>query len=455
MASLTLQGSTSGQITLATPAVAGTNTITLPAATGTLVTSESASISGNLTFTGTGNRILGDFSNATVASRVAFQTSTVNGATQIIAIPNGSGTVSNLGFFNNSDPTNAAGFFVGTASSGTEARLNSTITGTGTYLPMTFYTGGSERMRIDTSGNVGIGTSSPSASLSVVKQTTALSGTGNSYGLYMYPTSSGLTYIDAITGSTGNTSLGFRTYNNGTYNEMRIDSSGNVGIGTSSPASDNALQVFASTDKARISVQRSGQSRVFMAADGSGDGYLWNENTANLRFYNSNTERMRIDSSGQLILKRTAAVNAATIVCSTGQNSRQVSFVNNNNNNEVGYIFCNNDGTTTQYATTSDYRLKENVQPITTGLATISSLKPVTYDWIDNNSKGEGFIAHELQEHIPLAVNGTKDEVNEEGKPVYQGVDYSKIVVHLVAAMQEQQSIISDLQSRIAALEAK
>ena len=90
-------------------------------------------------------------------------------------------------------------------------------------------------MRVDTSGNVGIGTTPPAASLSVTKQTTALSGTGNSYGLYMYPTSSGLTNIDAITNGSGNTSLGFRTYNNGTYNEVRMDSSGNVGIGTDSP----------------------------------------------------------------------------------------------------------------------------------------------------------------------------------------------------------------------------
>ncbi len=106
------------------------------------------------TFPISGQRITGDFSNATVANRVAFQTSTVNGQTQTIVIPNGSGTVANFGFFNNSDPSNAAGFFVGTANAGTEARLNSTISGAGTYLPMTFYTGGSERLRIDTSGTL-------------------------------------------------------------------------------------------------------------------------------------------------------------------------------------------------------------------------------------------------------------------------------------------------------------
>ena len=91
-------------------------------------------------------------------------------------------------------------------------------------------TKGTTAVTIDGSQNVGIGTTSPAAALSVSKQTTALSGTGNSYGLYMYPTSTGLCYIDALTNSTSNTSLGLRTYNNGTYNEVRIDSSGRLTV---------------------------------------------------------------------------------------------------------------------------------------------------------------------------------------------------------------------------------
>jgi hypothetical protein len=120
----------------------------------------------NLIFSGTANRITGDFSNATQANRVAFQSSTTNGNTVIASIPNGTATTSAWNAFNNSDITNASLAQVVCTSS--EASLRSQITGTGTYLPLTFQTNNSETMRIDTSGNVGIGTSSPDAELTVI-----------------------------------------------------------------------------------------------------------------------------------------------------------------------------------------------------------------------------------------------------------------------------------------------
>jgi hypothetical protein len=103
----------------------------------------------NLTFTGTGNRIVGDFSNATLASRVLFQNSVTNALTSVGAIPNGTANTARFQMFSSSDPSNSGVFTIGLESNA-EGRLNVIATGTGTFLPMTFYTGGSEAMRINT-----------------------------------------------------------------------------------------------------------------------------------------------------------------------------------------------------------------------------------------------------------------------------------------------------------------
>jgi hypothetical protein len=228
--------------------------------------------SSNLTFTGTGNRITGDFSNATQANKVAFQTSTTNGATVVAAIPNGSNTISQWRAYNGTDPDNSA--WIGIVANGlSQAQLNSGITGSGTYLPMTFYTGGSERIRVDTSGNVSIGTATPSTKLTVYGTTTAessisaeCSDSGAASGPYLdlYRNSAspaandslgaiffdgnnsaaaiiGYATIKNIIGSptSGSESgiLAFSTVAAGVDAErMRIHSNGNIGIGTSSPA---------------------------------------------------------------------------------------------------------------------------------------------------------------------------------------------------------------------------
>ena len=164
-------------------------------------------------------------------------------------------------------------------------------------------------------------------------------------------------------------------------------------------------------------------------------------------------EAMRIDSSGNLLVGTTSQANAARATWQTAtNNSRYIGF-QTTAGAEIGYIF--NNTTATQYSTTSDYRLKKDVMPMSGALAKVIALKPVTYKWQFDDSDGEGFIAHELQKVCPSAVVGQKDEINTDGNPVYQGIDTSFLVATLTAAIQEQQTLITALTARIEALEAK
>jgi Chaperone of endosialidase len=122
----------------------------------TALTTGSVSNSGNETFTGTGARILGDFTNATITNRLAFQTSTSNSTTGIYALPNGTSTAASWQATNAADPTNASKILIATNGS-TDVQLVSGINGTGTYLPLSFYTNGSGQFAINTSGAWGIG----------------------------------------------------------------------------------------------------------------------------------------------------------------------------------------------------------------------------------------------------------------------------------------------------------
>jgi len=184
-----------------------------------------------------------------------------------------------------------------------------------------------------------------------------------------------------------------------------------------------------------------------------------------IAFAEGGAEVMRIDSSGNLLVGATAEPSASVSgvkITNPGTVARSrwscgaITTTNNmiafcNGNGDVGTISVN--GSATTYATSSDYRLKNSIAPMTGALAKVALLKPVTYKWKVDGSDGQGFIAHELQEVVEGCVTGEKDAVDADGNPVHQGIDTSFLVATLTAAIQEQQALITALTTRITALE--
>lgn len=188
---------------------------------------------------GSGNNIQLDFSNATLLSRNSFQTSTVNGSTGIYALPNGTSQAASWQAANNADPTNASKILIATNGT-TDVQLVSGINGTGTYLPLTFYNGGAEKMRLDTSGNFYVETGtfwypcgtgltiSAATTLTLLQlQRYALLCSGTTYTVTL-PTG---TTIDAGYPQINATAIGFDFYVISTASGV-ITIAGNTGIST-------------------------------------------------------------------------------------------------------------------------------------------------------------------------------------------------------------------------------
>jgi hypothetical protein len=292
----------------------------------------------------------------------------------------------------------------------------------------------------------------------------------------------------AIRGSDANTGVFFPAADTIAFAEggaevARFDASGNLLVGSSTSAGSSIrLQIYDNSNSGQIALMRDagGQrgtllygrlnSGTFQETARIGcDSDSASPNNGILYFYTSNssgtsTERARIDSSGRLLVGGTSERGRVTIDQSaTSGNSNALGLYANNDGGTfnmvvflrydtravVGTITSN--GTSTSYNTSSDYRLKHDIQPMTGALATVAALKPVTYKWNADDSESQGFIAHELQEVVPECVTGEKDAVDAEGNPQYQGIDTSFLVATLTAAIQEQQALIASQSEIISA----
>ena len=355
---------------------------------------------------------------------------------------------------------------------------------------VTVETSGAERLRVDSSGNLGLGVT-PSAWGSSVKvaqvSNASIAGQSNQalFSNNAFFDGAGWKYISSAVASQyyldSNAQHQWLTAPSGTAGNaitftqaMTLDASGRLGIGaTTLDAPLTIKNPGASGDQNILTVQQNGAGTSALAK------VVYNQTDDSMKiinastyagsymgFWTSNTERARIDGSGNLLVGTTARrIDEKMVVVFNGGSGSGLNLDDAlvsgtataqrfyRNGAQVGTISTT--ASATAYNTSSDYRLKENVAPMQNALDTVAQLNPVTYTWKADGSAGQGFIAHELQAVVPDCVTGEKDAVDAEGNPKYQGVDTSFLVATLVAALQEAHGLIAALEQRVATLEAK
>jgi len=266
--------------------------------------------------------------------------------------------------------------------------------------------GGDEGIRIDNTGKIGIGTTSPSSTLTIGNTTGTIGGE-----ILLNPTSTQyeggqIVFKKSLIGSTvdwtidqygtSSSNARFRIFNGSSENNgIAILENGYLGIGTGTPFN-------------KLHVQSSDGTSVYI-------------------------ESTTADNNGMMILNANTNQNWSS-------NWHEFIYFRNQGNN-IGSIIGSNGGNMVSFNTSSDYRLKTDFKGYD-GLDLVNKIKTYDYAWKRDSSRMYGFVAHELQEVIPYLVSGTKDAVDADGKIIPQSVDYSKLTPILVKAIQEQNIII-------------
>ena len=336
---------------------------------------------------------------------------------------------------------------------------------------------------IDSNNNIGVGTSSPTNFGAGFKTLELKNASGDAIELVagtgvIAQTIASNTNSLVYMGSRSNNSLVLTTNDT---ERMRIDSSGNVGIGNTTMSSfnseannlvvgtgaaDEGITIYSGSsvgdhgsiffaDGTDVNAQRRGQIR-------------YEQNNEVMSFFTNTSERMRIDVSGNVGINTTSpeAGSVQTIshpgsskyglnLDSSETSGTQYHLQFKRGGTQAGYI-TSNTATTISVNNASDERLKENIQNSGSAIQDIKDMQVRQFDWKDNidTHRDFGFVAQELVNVVPEAVTQGTDELDDNGKPVRSwGVDYSHIVPRLVKVCQEQQTKIEELEARITQLE--
>lgn len=349
-----------------------------------------------------------------------------------------------------------------------------------------------EKVRITNAGNVGIGTTSPAYKLDVKGEVLLTPTSGYNVLFQNNGTTLRMNYLnDALS---ANVSAAYRAtdfiWQKGDGTEtMRLNSSGNLGIGTTTFVSSVfKLQVGDGTADTRALFNPSNAYALGVSNSNSNTYYLGvaaSGTTSSLQIYNASAASTPITLTYNSALYINTTTNPVTdnatpqlgLLAGSGTDAVNIKHIQNGNNTlnlwqtgttehsaiafykgdtqtNRGLIKVNTSGTT--YTSVSDYRLKENIVPLENGLDRVLQLKPSKFNWIETGNETEGFIAHELQEYFPDAVTGEKDAIYEStGNIKPQSVDYGRITPLLVKAIQEQQQQIELLKQEIEILKNK
>jgi hypothetical protein len=377
-----------------------------------------------------------------------------------------------------------------------------------------FQNRGSEKMRITSAGKVGIGTTSPAVNLDILKPDgygfPVTSGTTQTNGKIRIGSTGTVGILDIGSGSTSQGGWLQSTRSDDLsqgYNLLLNPNGGNVGIGTTSPTeklnvSGNILATGTILGS-NLSGTNTGDQTAGTGLSLTGTQFSLDTGGIGAGTYGSTADGTKIDTIAVDAYGRVTGIatgptgsigtsgftmndgaqiktyqdtnsgssqSAATLITendiNTGGSINWWSEVQNGSfgtyNHAVFYHGTSQAGaiqrsgnTTVSYITSSDYRLKENVVEITDGIERVKQLKPSKFNFIGEDRIVDGFLAHEVQGVVPESISGEKDEVDNDGNPVYQGIDQSKIVPLLAGALKEAISKIEQLETRIQTLENK